>query len=72
MGTGCDFRDVDEYKERFHVGVCVLHIQPLFLPVDIQHKQCPCRVFNPREVQALSSQNYDAYILQSKVRDVIT
>ena len=27
--------------------VCVLHIKPFFLPVDIQHNQCPCRFFNP-------------------------
>ena len=29
-------------------GVCVVHIQPLFLPVDILHNQCPCRLINPR------------------------
>ena len=29
------------------VRVCVLHIEPFFLPVDIQHNQCPCRFFNP-------------------------
>ena len=28
--------------------VCVLHIKPFFLPIDIQHNQCPCRFFNPR------------------------
>ena len=28
--------------------MCVLHIKPLFLPVDIQHNQCPCRFVNPR------------------------
>ena len=28
--------------------VCVLHIKPFFLPVDIRHNQCPCRFFNPR------------------------
>ena len=38
--------------------LCVLHIEPSFLPVDIQHNQCPCRCFNPREIQALWSQNY--------------
>ena len=31
--------------------VCVLHIKPFFLPVDTQHSQCPCRFFNPREIQ---------------------
>ena len=30
------------------VCVCVLHIKPFFLPVDIQHNQCPCRFSNPR------------------------
>ena len=25
--------------------VCVLHIKPFFLLVDIQHNQCPCRFF---------------------------
>ena len=36
-----------------------------FLPVDIQHNQCPSRFFNPinREVQTLWSQNYDTEIL---------
>ena len=28
--------------------VGVLHIKPFFLPVDIQHNQCPCRFYNPR------------------------
>ena len=27
--------------------VCVIRIKPLFLSVDIQHNQCPCRFFNP-------------------------
>ena len=26
-------------------SVCVVHIKPFFLPVDIQHTQCPCRFF---------------------------
>ena len=30
-------------------GVCVLHIKPLLLPVDIQHNQCPCRFFNSKK-----------------------
>ena len=30
------------------VCVCVFFIKPFFLPVDIQHNQCPCRFFNPR------------------------
>ena len=30
------------------VCVCVLHIKPFFVPVDIQHNQCSCRFSNPR------------------------
>ena len=30
------------------VRVCVLHIKPFFLPVDIQHNQCPWRFFHLR------------------------
>ena len=26
-------------------SVCVLHIKPFFLPVDVQHTQCPCLFF---------------------------
>ena len=26
-------------------SVCVLHIKPFFLPVDIQQTPCPCRFF---------------------------
>ena len=40
------------------VSVFVLHIKPFFLPVDIQHNQCPCRFFNTREIQVLWSHNY--------------
>ena len=29
-------------------SVCVLHVKPLFLLVDIQQSQCPWRFFNPR------------------------
>ena len=49
------------------IGMCVLHIKPVFLPVDIQHKQCPCRFFNPvnREipVQVMWPLNYATEIL---------
>ena len=38
--------------------ICVLHIKPFFLLVDIQHSQCP-RWFFVLEIQALWSQNYD-------------
>ena len=34
--------------------VCVLHIEPFFLPVDIQHNQCPCLFFNPRDKKGTS------------------
>ena len=34
-----------------------------YIPVDIQHNQCLCRLFNPREIQALWSQNYATEIL---------
>ena len=27
------------------LDVCVLHIEPFFLLVDIQHTQCPCQFF---------------------------
>ena len=30
--------------------VCVLRIEPFFLPVDIQHNKSPCRFFNPRVI----------------------
>ena len=33
--------------------VCVFNITPFFLPVIIQHNQCPRRFLNPREMQAL-------------------
>ena len=43
--------------------VCVLHIEPVFLPVDIQHTQCPCWFFLlERCKQALWSQNHDTEI----------
>ena len=49
----------------------VLHIKPFFLPVDIQHNQCPCRLFNPRaEIQVMWSQNYATEILQQLVRGI--
>ena len=43
---------------RPEVGVCVLYIILFFLLVDIQHTQCSCWLFHPREIQALWSQNY--------------
>ena len=55
------------YEKQWYIGlggkhVCVLHVKPFFLPVDIQHKQCPCRFFNPviynREMQVMWSPNY--------------
>ena len=44
------------------VCVCVFFTipgKPLFLPVDIQHSQCPCRCFNAKEIPVtMWSQNY--------------
>ena len=37
-------------------------IKPFFLPVDIEHTQCPCRLLPGREIQALWSQNHDTEI----------
>ena len=34
---------------------CHFMLNGLFLPVDIQHTLCPCRIFNPREIHALFS-----------------
>ena len=52
-----DYDSVFVYRYRMELDiVCVffIHIEPFFLPVDIQHNQCPCRLFNPTEiVQAL-------------------
>ena len=45
-------------REIVLLAVCVLHVKPLSLPVDIRHDQYPCRVFNPREIQVMWSQNY--------------
>ena len=38
-----------------YIYMCVPIIKPFFLPVDIQHTQRPCRLFDPREIQALWS-----------------
>ena len=43
--------------------VCILHIEPSRLPVDIQHNQCPGRFLNPREKKALWSYKYATEIL---------
>ena len=37
----------------------VLDIKPFFLPVDMQHNQCPCWLFILKETEALLSHNYD-------------
>ena len=49
-------------------NVWVLNSKPFFLQVDIQHSQCPCRFFNPREIQAMWSQTTPQryYIVVSK------
>ena len=44
---------------RFWFMLCVLHIKPAFLPVDIQHTQCPAHpvsvpILPPREIQTSS------------------
>ena len=41
-----------------HSYVCVLHIKPFFLPVNIRHTQCPCRFFL-LEIQALWWKKHD-------------
>ena len=43
--------------------MCVLQFKPIFLPVDIQHRRCPCRFFKTTEIQALWTQNYGTDIL---------
>ena len=42
--------------------MCVLHIKPFLLPVDIQHFVCPCRLSkNSREIQqAMWPRNYNS------------
>ena len=47
--------DSSEARSRVREGcaclfLCVLHIKQFFLPVDIQHNQCPCRISNPRRI----------------------
>ena len=44
--VGCVCRACHIQYDGMYV-VCVLHIKPFFLPVGIQHNQCPCRFFNP-------------------------
>ena len=42
----CKLRDTRTSETLIGRGcVCVLHIKPFFLPVDIQHTQCSCRFF---------------------------
>ena len=41
----------DTYGYEYRVRV--LHVEPFFLPADIQHTQCPCRFFNPRETSSV-------------------
>ena len=40
-------REKEKRKSGHRECVCVLHIKPFFLDVDIQHNQRPCRFFNP-------------------------
>ena len=65
-GGGIEPRTGRTWVVEFRLGawcVCVLYIKPPFLPVDIQHNQCPCRFYNPGELQVLCSQNYATEIL---------
>jgi len=55
------------YDEWIQQCARVVHIKPFFVPVDIRHNQCPCRFFNPREIQALWSLNYATQILHCYV-----
>ena len=50
----------------FHglVCVCVLHIKPFFLPVDIQHNRCPCGFYKK---QVMWSQSCATEILRCHV-----
>ena len=57
--------DGNKQKMTYYVRiVCVLRIKPFLLPVGIQYNQCPCRFFNPREIQVMWSQNYATEILR--------
>ena len=38
-----------------YTSVCVLHIKPFFLPVDIQYDQCWCRFFNTKDIYCAGS-----------------
>ena len=51
------------------IYVCVLHIKPVFLAVDIEHTQYPCPFFLFRDVfcQALWSQNHDKEIRSYRI-----
>ena len=46
------------------VSCVCFHIGSFLLPVDIHHTPCPCRFSNPRETQALWSQDRQSYIYQ--------
>lgn len=52
-----------QYKDGY-ILVCVLHVKLFLLPVGILRNQRPCRFFDPREIQALPSQNHDTEIQQ--------
>ena len=44
---------IERPTETIPLTVCVLPMEPFFLPVDIQHNQCPCRLFNPRQTSSV-------------------
>ena len=43
--TPAQYMKVSRVPDLPHTGVCVLPIEPYFLPVDIELTQCPCRFF---------------------------
>ena len=59
MGSDIDKDMENGYEYDGYRYVCVFFIlKPFFLPVGIQHNQCPCRFFNPTEIQVTWSQTY--------------
>ena len=50
VGTWREERRRTEKVLRPHVRVRVIHLKEFFLPVDIQHNQCPCEFFNPKKI----------------------
>ena len=57
----------DEFFSLARSSVCVPHIEPFFLPYDIQRDHCPCRFFNPRNILFMWARNYTTEILRCHV-----